>query len=136
MGDLRQAASVAVQTAIIDALSEIGIVIFGVRPQEQDGGADGTYPHIHVQDPILGEWDTNSEFGHEVTQRIHVRGRGDSSVPVKIVQGQIYERLHNGALALDGWSLILMQQETAFVDRLPDRTFDAISEFRLLIEQT
>lgn len=136
MADAREAASVAVQTALVDVLSGIGVAVFTVMPQAVDGGSDAVFPHIHIDEPILGSFDTMTGDGHDIIQRIHVRWRGGSNLPGKRLQAEIYDLLHHGTLVMEGWTLILMAQDQVFVTRMPDGSFDGINEFRLIVQKT
>lgn len=136
MADIREDAGAAVTQALVDVLSGLAVPVHTVRPQAKDGGSDDGFPHIHVEAPILGSWDTNTEDGHEVTQRMHVRWRRRSHLGGQRLMGEVYDLLHKGPLPMDGWALVLMYRELAFVAELSDGSFDGICEFRLLIVKT
>ena len=127
-------ASVAVQDALVAALTEVGPVVYVVRPQAANGGSDAVYPHIQIGAVIFAPWDTFTETGHDFVARIHTRWRGENQLTGSAIQDAIYARLHRTTdIHMDGFSSILLTRETSFVTP-NDGGFEGICEYRGLLQ--
>ena len=79
--------------------------------------------------------DTASETGFDYLARIHTRSRSAGMKETKEIQGQIYDRLHRGALTVTGYQHILIQRERSEVLTAPDGSFHGVCEYRGLISK-
>jgi len=123
-----------VQKALYLALDGIGLTTYDAAPQATDGGSLASYPYVEVGAIVLAEWDTSSETGVDYIARIHTRSRSGSMAECKGIQGQIYTRLHRGALAVTGFNSVTIQRENSFCERVSDGSFHGVCEYRGLIE--
>jgi len=135
MADIRESVLTAWQAALVDKLAGIGKPVYAVRPQAADGGSDADYPHIHLDPPVATAWDTSTEDGRDIVQRVHVRWRGQSLVPGQQLMAEVYDLLHHGDLQMTGWRLVLLQFEQEFVTDLGG-SFDGVCEYRGLVEKS
>lgn len=123
------------QKALYSALIGLGLTVYDVAPQAVDGASLANWPYVTIGAVVFTQWDTKGEDGFNFVARIHVRSRSAAMGEAKIIQGQIYDRLHHGDLTIEGYQLTLLQFESADVTQLSDRSFDGISEFRGMIEK-
>ncbi len=124
----------AVQVALYNALTPLGLRVYDAAPQAADGGNAAVFPYVEVGAVVLAEFDTNSERGFDFVARLHTRSRSGSMQEAKLIQGQIYDRLHRGALAVTGYNFIQIDREASFVDKVSDGSFHGVCEYRGLIE--
>ena len=127
-------AGAPLKSALYEAISGLGITTYTVRPQASDGADGAVYPHIQIGPVLFNEWDAKAENGFDFIARIHTRWRGGSEFPGLQIQGELYRRLHNGDLTIDGFELVLMQRQLSDVTRLADGSFDGVCEYSGLIE--
>ena len=92
------------QGAVAAALTALGLRVYDFAPQVADGGSAATYPYVEIGLIIAPAWDTKTEDGFALVHRIHSYGRSGGNLDVRLMQGQIYGRLHHGALTLPGYS--------------------------------
>jgi hypothetical protein len=123
------------QKALGLALEAIGLNVWDSAPQAADGGAATGYPLVEVGFIALAPFDTANSTGFDAIARIHTRSRSGSMAECKTIQGQIYERLHRGALAVSGYQTITMQREMTRCDRMPDNSFHGVCEYRVLLDK-
>jgi len=128
------AAEFEIQNALYSALTTLGLRVYDVAPQAADGGDAGQFPYVEVGEIVFAELDDKAVNGFDFVARIHTRSRTGSMAETKTIQGQIYDRLHYGALTVAGYRLILLRRETSSVLRSADKTFHGICEYRGLIE--
>ena len=127
-------AQFAVQKALFQAISLLGFTVHDVAPQRPDGGG---YPFVEVGAIVFSPMDTKDRNGFDFVARIHVRDDSHNLQPVEMIQGAIYDRLHNAhgdALSIDGYRLIQMRCEMQDVIREAQGQIHGVSEFRGLIE--
>lgn len=118
----------AVQAALHSALSALGLTV------TDSGQQVATWPYVEVGFIVLNAADTTTKTGFDYVARIHTRSRSSSMKQAKDIQGQIYGRLHRGALTITGFHHVLIQRERSEVMRAPDGSFHGVCEYRGLIE--
>ena len=116
-----------VQKALFSALSALGLRVV------DRGKQDAVYPYVEVGFIVMNAWDTAGETGFDYLARIHTRSRSGSMAETKAIQGQIYNRLHRGALTITGYQSVTIQRERSEVLTLPDNEFHGVCEYRGLI---
>lgn len=129
-------AEVAVQQALFGALAALGLTVVDQGQQSADGGDAGAFPYVEIGFITMAPFDTAGETGFDYLARIHVRSRSGSMKEGKLIQGQIYDRLHRGALTITGFNHILIQRERTDVLPMPSKQFHGVCEYRGLIEKT
>ncbi len=128
------AAEIEVQTALYLALTALSLRVYDAAPQAADGASTATFPYTEVGAIVFADFDTYSENGFDFIARIHTRSRSASMLECKGIQGQIYARLHNGALTITGQNTILIRREASNCTRVADGSFHGVCEYRGLIE--
>lgn len=123
-----------IQRAIYNALTALGLRVYDAAPQETDGGSNATYPYVEIGAIIAAAFDTKERNGLDFVARIHTRSRSGSMRETKMIQGQIYDRLHHGELTISGQNLILLRRQTTQVSRVGDGSFQGVCEYRGLTE--
>lgn len=126
--------AVEVQRAFWAAISGLGLTVYDSAPQIAAGGAPAPL-YVEVGAIVMVDWDTARESGFDFIARIHTRSTSGSMLACKTAQDQMYARLHNGALAVTGFSTILLQREMSDCTRESDGSFHGICEYRGLIEK-
>lgn len=125
-----------VQVALNSALTALGLTVYDVPPQAADGGDIANWPFVTIGAVVLAPWDTKGKNGFDFVARVHVRSRSAGMKEAKQIQGQIYNRLHNGALEVSGYDTTLLQfAGTSDVTQVADKSFHGVAEFRGLIEK-
>jgi hypothetical protein len=124
------AAEIEVQKALYSALKALGLRVYDAAPQAADGASTATFPYVEVGAIILTPFDTFEETGFTIAARIHTRSRSGSMLEAKTIQGQIYARLHRGALSVTGFQLIDLMRETSECLRASDGSFHGVCEYR------
>lgn len=127
-------ATAAVKTALYEAIALLGYTTYTTVPQAADGGDASQFPHVQIGMVAMSPFDTNSDNGMDITARIHTRWRGRDELPGLLIQDALYDRLHRGALDIDGYSLILMDRQMTSVTSL-EGSFTGICEYRALITE-
>ena len=130
------AVEVELQKALYLALTAEGLTVYDKAPQAADAGATTNWPYVEVGFISIVPFDTARELGHDAIARIHTRSRSASMMECKTLQGEIYDRLHRGALSVTGFSTITMQRETTRCDVMPDDSIHGVCEYRVLLETT
>lgn len=120
----------AIQGALYSALSALGLTVVDVGQQ------DAVWPYVEIGAIVLNPFDTANKTGFDYVARLHTRSRSTSMKEAKDIQGQIYGRLHRGALTVTGFHHVLIQRERSEVMRAPDGSFHGVCEYRGLIETT
>lgn len=128
------AAEIEVQKALYLALTALSLRAYDAAPQAADGASTATFPYVEIGAIVFAEFDTYSENGFDFIARIHTRSRSASMLECKGIQGQIYARLHNGALSITGQNTILIQRQMSDCTRVADGSFHGVCEYRGLIE--
>lgn len=128
------AAEFNTQAALFNALSALGLRVHDSAPQQANGASLAVFPYVEVGAVVMSPMDTKERNGFDFAARIHTRSRSASMREAKDIQGQIYDRLHNGDLTITGQRLILLRRETSDVTRASDGSFHGICEYRGLIE--
>lgn len=128
------AAEIEVQKALYLALTALSLRVYDAAPQAADGASTATFPYVEVGAIVFAEFDTSSENGFDFIARIHTRSRSGSMAECKGIQGQIYARLHCGALAITGQNTILIHRQMSDCTRVSDGSFHGVCEYRGLIE--
>jgi hypothetical protein len=126
---------VAVQRALFNALSALGLNVVDRGAQAADGGDATVFPYVEVGFIVMNPYDTAGELGFDYLARIHVRSRSGGMLEAKTIQGQVYARLHRGALTVAGYNHILIQRERSEVLPTTDGQFHGVCEYRGLIER-
>lgn len=127
-------AELAVQKGLYEALTGIGPQVYDALPQRADGGDDTAYPCIAVGAVVLAPWDTKDNTGFDFVARVHSWSRDAAMSEVKGIQRAIYERLHRGVIAVEGYRLIDLGRRTSTVLEDQSGTFHGVCEYRGLIE--
>lgn len=126
---------IAIQGALSSALSALSLSVVDVGKQAADGSSATPFPYVEIGMIVLNPFDTARETGFDYLARIHTRSRSGSMKEAKTIQGQIYARLHRGALSVGGFNHVLIQRERSEVLRAPDGSFHGVCEYRGLIEK-
>ena len=129
-------AEFAVQKALFSALSALGLTVYDSAPQLTDNGAAADFPYVEVGVIAFSEWDDKGDTGFDFVARVHTRSRSAGMKEAKDIQGQIYTRLHLGALTIEGYALTLLRRELSDVTRVSDGSFHGVCEYRGLIQAT
>jgi hypothetical protein len=122
-------AETALQTALYEALTALGLTVVDFAPQAADGALTG--PYVEVGSVVMTEFDDFTQIGHNAVARIHVRAKSANAKVVKDIQGEIRHRLHRGNLIIEGHTLVLMQRETTDVMRSPNGDLHGVCEYRI-----
>lgn len=125
-----------IQKALYQALTGLGLTVYDSAPQAKDGGSLANWPYVEVGFISLAPFDTANSTGFDGVARIHTRSRSGSMAEAKRIQGEIYERLHRGALSVDGYQTVTMQRELSRCDRMSDASFHGVCEYRLMLDKT
>lgn len=125
-----------VQRALFVALNALGLTVYDTAPQAEDGGSTANWPYVEIGFVSLAPFDTANSTGFDGVARIHTRSKNGSMQECKNLQGQIYDRLHRGAIAVAGYQTVTVQRELSRCDRMPDGTMHGVCEYRLLIDKT
>jgi len=128
------AAELEIQKGLYLALSALGLRVVDFAPQEADGGSALVFPYVEVGTIVIRPWDTATELGHEFVARLHTWSRSASAAETKLIQGQIYARLHRQSITITGQSLVTLQREASDVMRAQSGAFHGVCEYRGLIE--
>jgi len=128
-------AETAVQGALYNALSALGLSVVDVGKETADGASTTPFPYVEVGMVVMSPFDTAGETGFDFVARIHTRSRSGSMAEAKTIQGQIYDRLHRGSLTVTGYHHITIQRERSEVMRAPDKSFHGVCEYRGLIDK-
>jgi hypothetical protein len=130
------ASEFAIQRALFEALTALGLRAYDSAPQQADGASLAVFPYVEVGAIAIAPMDTKERNGFDFVARIHTRSRSASMQEAKSIQGAMYDRLHNGGLSIVGLRLILLRRENSFVSRAGDGSFHGICEYRGLTETT
>lgn len=129
-------AETALQGAIYNALSSLDLTVVDAGRQAADAGGMTSFPYVEVGMIVMSVFDTARDTGFDYLARIHTRSRSASMKEAKTIQGQIYDRLHRGALSVAGYQSITIQRERSEVIFAPDGSFHGVCEYRGLISIT
>lgn len=127
-------AEFAVQKALFDALTALGLTVYDSAPQRTDAGGQADYPNVTVGEIVFAPWDDKGVNGFDFVARIHTRSRSPGMKQAKDIQGAIYDRLHHGDLVIEGYALTLLRRELSDVTRVTDGSFHGVCEYRGLIQ--
>lgn len=127
-------ATAAVQKALYDAMTGIGLRAYDVAPQAADGASTATFPYVEVGAIAMTPMDTKDRNGFDFVARVHTRSRSASMKEAKQMQDAIYARLHNGDLTITGYRCILLRRVMTDTSRVSDGSFHGVCEYRGLIE--
>lgn len=121
-------AGLAVQSALKAALdAALSVSVYDHVPQ---GAA---FPYVLIGDDTAVDEGDKSEKGQELTATIHAWSRERGRWQVKTLLGEVYDRLHEGALAPDGWTVVYMRFDFAQSFLEPDGlTYHGVHRYRLL----
>jgi hypothetical protein len=122
------------QRALFSALQALGLRAYDVAPQAADGASLAVFPYVEVGAIVFAPMDAKDRNGFDFVARIHTRSRTASMKETKDIQGQVYARMHNGEIEIQGQSLILLRREMSDVTRVSDGSFHGVCEYRGLIE--
>lgn len=126
---------VAIQGALYSALSALGLSVVDVGKQTADGSSATPFPYVEIGMIVINAFDTAGETGFDYLARIHTRSRSGSMKEAKLIQGQIWARLHRGSLSVGGFNHILIQRERSEVLPAPDGSIHGVCEYRGLVEK-
>lgn len=124
-----------IQRALFNALTGLGLTVYDSAPQAADGGSLAAWPYVEVGFISLAPFDTANSIGFDAVARIHTRSRSGSMAETKRIQGDIYDRLHRGALSVAGYQTVTVQRELSRCDRMSDASFHGVCEYRLLLDK-
>jgi hypothetical protein len=124
-----------IQRALFNALTGLGLTVYDSAPQAADGGSLAAWPYVEVGFISLAAFDTANSTGFDAVARVHTRSRSGSMAETKRIQGDIYERLHRGALSVAGYQTVTVQRELSRCDRMSDASFHGVCEYRLLLDK-
>jgi hypothetical protein len=127
-------AATAVKAALFEAIAGLGFTTYTVIPQAADGGDNAQYPHVQIGTVVASAFDDNTTNGFDLTARIYTRWRGHKEQDGTLIQDALYDRLHRGALEINGYSLILMDRQLTSVTQLGG-SFTGLCEYRALITE-
>lgn len=125
--------SFAVRTAIYARLdSQITTPIYSYVPQ------NSTYPYIRIGDVALTTMDTKTTEMQEYQLTIHSFSKDKaSSSEIETIQANIYAAIHNYALAVSGYNVVFLRQESMQVFQQGDpndRYWHGVQEFSVMVE--
>jgi hypothetical protein len=123
------------QKALFGAISALGLRVYDVAPQASDGASLASWPYVTIGTAVFSQFDTKEVNGFNFVARIHTRSRSASMAEAKIIQGQIYDRLHHGTLTITEYDTTLLQFESQDVTQVADGSFHGIAEYRGIIEK-
>ena len=124
-----------IQRALFNAMTGLGLTVYDSAPQAADGGALAAWPYVEVGFISLAPFDTANSTGFDAVARVHTRSRSGSMAETKRIQGDIYDRLHRGALSVAGYQTVTVQRELSRCDRMSDASFHGVCEYRLLLDK-
>jgi hypothetical protein len=128
------AAEFEIQKALYSALSALDLRVYDSAPQQADGASLAVFPYVEVGFINLRPFDDSTNTGFNFVARIHTRSRSAAMGEAKQIQGQIYDRLHRGALSITGFHTVLIEREMSDCSRASDNSFHGVCEYRGLIE--
>lgn len=120
----------ALQKALYDAVSTLGYRTYDAAPQVVGGGG---FPYVEIGQIAIAQFDTDTSTGFDYVARIHVRSASTAMAEAADIQDAIYDRLHNGVIAVDGYQSILLQRESSDILRTAENTIHGVCEYRGLI---
>lgn len=123
----------AVQSALFAALSGLGLSVVDRGLQAVDGGSGTAFPYVAIGFIVMNPFDDRAKTGFDYLARVHVRSRTGGMRQTKEIQGQIYDRLHRGALTVAGFNHILIQRERSEVLVASDGSLHGVCEYRGMI---
>jgi hypothetical protein len=99
---------------------------------------DSAYPYVRIGDVTSVTQDTKTTEIQEYNVTIHSFDKSiASSSPIEAIVANIYAALHNYALTISGYNVVLCRQENLniFQQGEPnDRYWHAVQEFRIMVE--
>lgn len=129
-------AEIELQRGLFLAISGLGYTTYDSAPQAADGGSTANWPYVEVGFISLAPFDTANSTGFDAVARIHTRSKSGSMAEAKTIQAAIYDRLHRGVLAVTGFLTVTVQRELTKCDRMPDKTFHGVCEYRVMLDKT
>lgn len=129
-------AEFAVQKGLYTALSGAGLTVYDVQPQAADGGSAAALPCVTVGTIVFAAWDVKENTGFDFIARIHTYSRSGSMKEAKDIQTTIYNRLHRGAITVEGYHLVDLSRQTSDILLQADGSFHGVCEYRGLIEKS
>ena len=123
----------AVQVALFQAIGLLGFPTYDVAPQRD---VQSDQPFVVIGEIVLVPLDTKDRIGFDFVARIHTRHEANNLLPVKRIQGAMFQRLHNGDLTITGHRLIQLRREMTDVTREAQGQIHGVCEYRGLIETT
>ena len=124
------------QRALFAAIAGLGFKTYDSAPQAEDGASRADWPYVEVGFISLAPFDTATSTGFDGVARIHTRSDTGSMLECKTMQAAIYDRLHRGTLAVAGFLTVTVQRELTKCDRMADKTFHGVCEYRVLLDKT
>lgn len=125
-------ANTSIKAGLYEAVAGLGFTTYTVNPQATDGGATATFPHVQIGVVAISQFDTFSDHGHDFTARIYTRWRGFTEAPGLAIQDALYDRLHHGAINIDGFRLILLERQASNVTAY-EGSFEGLCEYHGII---
>jgi hypothetical protein len=123
-----------IQAAIFDALSgdaQLTSMATGVFDQVPEKTA---FPYVTIGENTLSDWGSHTFDGANAIVTIHTWARGGGRKKCKEIMGEIYRILHNGSIAIDGFSLVVLRFEFGETIKDPDgQTYHGVQRFKLLV---
>lgn len=127
----------ALQEAVFETLvadASLGTLLGG--PKVFDGASrNADAPYVHLGEVIARDWSTATEEGTEISVAIVVWSRALGRSEGLLIAERVVARLHDAALALDGFRLVNLRHvatETARVETPEGRR--TVVRFRAAVE--
>jgi hypothetical protein len=99
---------------------------------------NSAYPYVRIGDVSSVTQDTKTTEMQEYTVTIHSFDKSvASSSPIEAIAANIYTALHNYALSVTGYNVVLCRQENLTIIQQGepnDRYWHAIQDYRLIVE--
>lgn len=125
--------SFSVRAALFSRLdSQVTPPIYSYVPQ------NSAYPYVRIGDISATTQDTKTTEMQEYSVTIHTFSKDKaSSAEIEQLQASIYAAIHNYALAVSGYNVVLLRQESmqVFQQGEPnDRYWHGVQNYRIMVE--
>lgn len=125
--------SFAVRAALYTRLDDqIATPIYSYVPQ------NSTYPYIRIGDVSLTTQDTKTTEMQQYQFAVHSFSKDKASPQeIETIQANIYAAIHNYALAVSGYNVVLLRQENMQIFQQGDpndRYWHGVQEFSVMVE--
>lgn len=122
---------------VLDAAkAAIGVKgVYDQVPQQADAGSQAAFPYLLLGDIHLNPADARGEVGFYVDFRLHAVTRQLGRKQAKLIQGQVFEILHNKPMAVAGFNHVLLQRRNSFTREGADSNIRGVCEYNALIHK-